>query len=404
MIFVVWAVCSSELETDVISRGELITQGRNFSIAPMESGILKIIDIREGEFVKKGTLLCQLDPIFYSYQLLTLSSKREKLENQILRLEAELYGSTTIDLLDEFEKKIYQRRIYERQMIRAKYQAYFRSYQERISIAKEKLKNIVKRKSLLQEAIIIETKFLNKEANLYAKNFERQRELIQTKLSLENLITEENEIGFSLKQLREEKNIQEVTLREWEAGIDREIIERIDELRNQLVEIYHTITATKKKSEWMEIRAPHDAFILKISEKAVGSTLTAGENFILLSPEAGTFEFRIDILPTDISRVEIGQPVTIKLDSMNFSRYGTLVGRIKSVSADTIENNINGQKMKVYQGIVSIEENHLFNLPESFRLRPGMEAQLDINTGTRTLLSYLITPIQNALDESFIEP
>ena len=89
---------------------------------------------------------------------------------------------------------------------------------------------------------------------------------------------------------------------------------------------------------------------------------------------------------------------------MNFSRYGTLVGRIKSVSADTIENNINGQKMKVYQGIVSIEENHLFNLPESFRLRPGMEAQLDINTGTRTLLSYLITPIQNALDESFIEP
>ena len=223
-------------------------------------------------------------------------------------------------------------------------------------------------------------------------------------MSLENLITEENEIGFSIKQLREEKNIQEVTLREWEAGIDREIIERIDELRNQLVEIYHTITATKKKSEWMEIRAPHDAFILKISEKAVGSTLTAGENFVLLSPEAGTFEFRIDILPTDISRVEIGQPVTIKLDSMNFSRYGTLVGRIKSVSADTIENNINGQKMKVYQGIVSIEENHLFNLPESFRLRSGMEAQLYINTGTRTLLSYLITPIKNALDESFIEP
>ena len=74
------------------------------------------------------------------------------------------------------------------------------------------------------------------------------------------------------------------------------------------------------------------------------------------------------------------------------------------MSADTIENNINGQKMKVYQGIVSIKENHLFNLPESFRLRSGMEAQLYINTGTRTLLSYLITPIKNALDESFIEP
>lgn len=105
MILVVWAVCSSELETDVISSGELITQGRNFSIAPMESEILKIIDIREGEFVKKGTLLCQLDPIFYSYQLLTLSSKMEKLENQIFRLEAEFYGSTNIHLLDEFEKK-----------------------------------------------------------------------------------------------------------------------------------------------------------------------------------------------------------------------------------------------------------------------------------------------------------
>lgn len=101
----------------------------------------------------------------------------------------------------------------------------------------------------------------------------------------------------------------------------------------------------------------------------------------------------------------IGDEVTIKLDSLPFTKYGTLNGKLRQVSEDVLTDDVYGKEGLAFRGWIDITSvEGIRNPPQEFRLQPGLSLEANIQTDRRTLVSYILFPIARAMDESFREP
>ncbi len=148
------------------------------------------------------------------------------------------------------------------------------------------------------------------------------------------------------------------------------------------------------------VRASVPGEIFWLTSAAPGSWIAAGQTLAKVVPSTDEIVIETRILEKDIAFVQAGQPVIIKLNSLPFTRYGALEGRVKFVSPDTVEDNIGRGTYRLY---VSVEESAAQIAERGLVLVPGMAAQVDIVTGKRRIMDYFIDPILRAVNTSFRE-
>jgi membrane fusion protein, adhesin transport system len=132
----------------------------------------------------------------------------------------------------------------------------------------------------------------------------------------------------------------------------------------------------------------------------VGGVIPPGAIITEIVPLDKELVVEAKIQPRDVGHVRIGQPVTVKVTTYDFSRYGGITGELKDVSASTF---LDEQGEPYYKGIVELDRNYVGKDPMHNRVMPGMTVQADIKTGKKTLFSYLLKPVYSSVSTAFRE-
>ena len=179
--------------------------------------------------------------------------------------------------------------------------------------------------------------------------------------------------------------------------------------RSELDATRQNLAKAQKLSDLSALEAPADAVVLKVGRISSGSVASGGnlqqEPLFTLVPLDAPVEADVNVAAGDIGFIKVGDPVQLKLDAYRFMQHGTAKGVIKSISEGSFTTDDNNTPMQPYFKVrVTIKEAHLRNVPDDFRLIPGMTLVGDILVGRRTMLSYLVEGALRTGSEAMREP
>ena len=212
-----------------------------------------------------------------------------------------------------------------------------------------------------------------------------------------------DELKNSLLELKHQRestlSSKQTFIQEWRNNISEELVK----VERELTSTQKDYDKVKQLIEYVELRAPCDSVVHEIAAFSVGSAVREAEALITLIPLVGNIELEAEIQPQDIGKVEIGSDVRIKLNAYPFQKFGTLNGKVRNISENTLQKQQSQIPVSYYRARIVVS-GHLDHVKKNFRLIPGMEAQAEIKTGKRRIIEYLIYPLIKALDESIREP
>ncbi|WP_027526564.1 HlyD family type I secretion periplasmic adaptor subunit [Bradyrhizobium sp. Ec3.3] len=403
--------------------GKILPSGRVKVIQPFETGVVRSIRVQDGQAVKAGDVLIELDPT-------TNEAERDHLRNDLLaerlniaRLGAALSGDPVADFVPpagaDLELISTQRQLLLNQVTEhrakvgalARQQAQKEAEQATTAATIHKLETII---PVVQSRVDIRKTLVEKELGSKLNYFEVLQLLVEQ---------------------QEELSVQKSHLQETEAAIAA-----IRETRNQAAAEYrHTISDDLAKAEQkanglaqdlikaeqrtklQRLAAPVDGVVQQLTVHTVGGVVTPAQPLLVVVPSDSRLEIEAMVSNADIGFVHAGQQVEIKVDTFNFTRYGLLYGQVLSVSQDAVirdraqdrsgervlgpsneSSEPKGQELN-YSARISLDRTHMQIDDRMVNLSPGMAVTVEIKTGSRTILSYLLSPLRRYRQEMLRE-
>lgn len=399
--FLLWA---SFTEIDEITRGagKVVPSGENQMIQNLEGGIVKAILVKVGDSVEKDQPLLKIDNQKSEAQHDSTNIKVLELKAKMIRLKAEAEGEQ-FEVNYEFEKSIPQLVHNERSLYLS------RERQIGAKIRGLEDKKIQKEQELqeIKQRIV----HLERSASLIDEEVEMMRPMVKqgvkSKVTFLKLQREENKIKEDLTSAK--NSIPRI-----EAGIS-EILNNIEEakgdFRNQAKKELNEVTAEamriKESSEALGdqiertmVRSPIKGVIQKLYMHTIGGVIKPGEDLIEIVPTDDVLWLEVKIKPSDIAFVYPGQKTVVKFSAYDFAIYGSLEGEVVHIGADTTED----KKENTYYIIhIKTDKNHLGTETKPLKIIPGMTVNVDILTGKKSVMDYMLKPILRAKQYTFTE-
>jgi hemolysin D len=157
------------------------------------------------------------------------------------------------------------------------------------------------------------------------------------------------------------------------------------------------LVKTEQRSRLQQLVAPVDGRVVQLAIHTVGGVVEPAKPIMMIVPKGGTLVAEVKLLNKDAGFVRQGQSVAVKLEAFPFTRYGTVPGRVETIGSDAIEDDKLGL---VYTARIKLDRDTIDRENERVKLIPGMALTADIRTGTRSIVSYLISPIDQARQEA----
>jgi hemolysin D len=401
--FFLWAALS-QIDQVVVARGRLVNPLPNVVVQPLETAIVKSVEVRVGQVVKQGDTLAVLDATFVQADETQLQARLQSLETQIGGLRAELAGDAELSKEpSNADEKLQAELLRERR-------ASYRAQQLRLSEDLSKLRAALATNRNDQQLVIsrlrsikeIETMQEKMVAQRYAaplQLLEAQQRTQEVQRDLELARNRELEIRRELASLEAEKLAFEKNWRQRSMEELLAVSRERDALQQQLQK-------ADKRNQLVTLLAPQDAVVLEIAKLSPGSVVQAAETFFTLVPLNTVLEAEVEIDSADIGYIKLGHPVHVKLDAFPFQRHGTLDATVRTISQDAFKRNPDapGAADAYYLSRLKLEADGLKNMKESSRLLPGMTLNAEVVVGERSIMSYLAWPVTKGLDEAVREP
>lgn len=173
----------------------------------------------------------------------------------------------------------------------------------------------------------------------------------------------------------------------------------LNEAESELAQQREVLIRLQARVERLDVRVPATGLVKGLRINTIGEIVKPAEPLMEVVPTDEQLVVEARISPSDIGRVRVGQPVKVKVSSFDYGRYGAVSGTLESVSATTFEGP---QQEKYYKGRVQLEHNYV-GTEHHLQIMPGMTVQAGIITGKKTILAYLLMPIQRALENGMSE-
>ena len=361
--FVYWASVS---HVDEVARatGEVIASSRVQIIQSVDGGVLQALYVHEGDRVKAGQLLATLNPTRFGASVKEIEARLASLKAKAIRLRAELINQKGLSFpaeLTTFEE------ILKVEM------ALFKQRRDGLKEELRTLKNAVK---LARDEVRLVAK-LKRSGDV------NQTEVIRTKRGLND--------AESRLIVRKNKFFEEAS---------RELTRAEDEIaQNEQV-----LTQRKQQLEDSKFYALLPGVVKNIRVTTVGGVLRAGEELMQIIPVDDELLLEAKVSPADIARVKNGLEANIRFDPYDYTIYGSVPASVVYVSADTLKEDT-GQGVDVYYRahLTPRTKPVLTSTGRTLEILPGMTAQVDIRTGERTLMDFLLKPLKKTISESFGE-
>lgn len=405
MVFIGWAYFA---EIDEVTRGEgqVIPSTKRQVIQSLEGGIVKEILTREGTNVSKGEVLLRIDDTGFSSDLGELQAKDLNLSIQIqrLRTEAENPDTKKIDFAKELRDRapaavsneetlfdirksaltnqlsVLNERLQQRQQELAELQENKKRYQNGLAIAQKEFKL---KEPLAKRGIVSKTDVLRLERELS----DLRGQLASTEQALPR-------VEASIREAERLSDEQKLSFRQ----------NAQTELNAKLAEhavVQESLRAATDRVDRTDIRSSVAGIVNKLHTNTVGGVVRAGEPLVEITPIEDTLRVEVRVPPKDIAFVHPNQKALVKITAYDFTIYGGLDGQVEIISSDSIKDE--ETKESYYLVTVRTNETILRKGKESLPIIPGMVAQVDIVTGKKSVLDYILKPIVKAKREALRE-
>ena len=360
VIFFVWAHFAI-LDEVTVGTGKVTPSSRAQVIESLDGGIVDQLNVHEGDIVEKGQVLARLDPTRFQSNFGEAASKARTLRASAERLQAELTGAPlafSAETLKEPE-------------LVARETQLFQSRRRNLS---ETVSNLEQSKKLVQEE-------LRMTAPLVAKGAAGEVEVIRLRRQVSDL----------QGKIDEAKNDYAVRARE-------EQVKNNADLDAQL----QVVTGKEDQLTRATIYSPVRGIVKDIQVTTVGGVLQPGGKLMEIVPLEDQLLIETRINPRDIAYIRPGLPATVKVTAYDSSIYGNLPGEVETVSPDTLQDEVKRDQY-YYRVYVRTQKAELTNKAgRKFPIVPGMVANVEIKTGQKSVMDYLIKPL-NKVKESMRE-
>ncbi len=396
-----WA---SQTELDEVTRGEgkVIPSSKIQVIQNLEGGILSEVLIAEGEIVEKGDVLVRIDDTRFSSSFMESKLKYWELLARASRLESEARGealSLPEKLLEErpelaaAERRLYETRQREVQSNIDVLEQQARQRQQELAETQAKLNKLRRSYELSNEE-------LNMSEPLVAVGVISEVEILRLKRTVNDLRGEMETTRLAIPRIRSSlaevrQKIEDVKFR-----FQSEAASQLSEVQAELGRTQTTITSAEDRVSRTLVRAPVKGKINRLMINTVGGVIQPGEDIVEIVPVDDSLLIEAHIRPSDIAFLRPGQNAMIKFTAYDFSIYGGLPATLERISADTITNEEDESFYLIY---LRTEKNYIDSNKGPLEIIPGMTVTVDILTGKKTVLDYLLKPILKAKNEALRE-
>jgi hemolysin D len=397
-----------KLDRVVSSVGRIVPTGGELYVSPFDTGIVRQVNVKAGDVVKKGQVLATLDPTFTHADLLQLQQKLASDEAAVARLEAELsgrpYAFSATDPVQSLHGGIWQKRQAEYRSNLADFDARIHSAEAQVAQSQSDSQEYAKRLKLADQVEKVYQPLLD-------KGYVSKLQLMQatdTRTEMGRLLAvAQNQVSSLRQTLASLKAQRESFIQKWNSDAGTELVT----VRNDLDVTRQNLQKAQKLSDLSSLDSPADAVVLKVGKMSSGSVAGGGaqtsgqEPLFTLVPLDAPLEADVTVAASDIGFIKIGDPVQLKLEAYRYMQHGTAKGAIKTISEGSFTTDANNVPVAPYFKVrVAIKEVHLRNVPADFRLIPGMTLAGDIMVGRRTILSYLVEGGLRTGSEAMREP
>jgi hemolysin D len=395
--------------------GKIVPSGRTKVIQPFETGVVRSIRVQDGQVVKAGDVLIELDPT-------ANAADRDHLHNDLLaeqlniaRLHAALAGGD--DPMADFMPPVdadptlisTQRALLLHQVTehQAKVAALVRQQAQKEAERATTAATIQKLEALIpviQPRVDMRKMLMDKDLGSKLTYYETLQLLVEQQRELTVQKSHLQEAEAAAAAIRE-------TRRQAEAEYRHTLSDELAKTEQKARGLTQELIKAEQKTRLQRLAAPVDGMVQQLAIHTVGGVVTPAQALLVVVPSDSRLEIEAMVSNRDIGFVRPGQEAEIKIDTFNFTRYGLLQGQVLSVSQDAIirdrqrdrpedrgqgaaneTSEPKGQELN-YSARISLDRTQMQIDEQMVNLSPGMAVTVEIKTGSRTILSYLLSPL-----------
>jgi hemolysin D len=413
-IALAWA-CIGAVDIVAVAPGKIIPSGRTKTIQPFETGVVRAIHVHDGQSVSAGDTLIELDPTMSGAELGRFKSDLMAAQLEVARLRAALAGKddplaefnppdrAPSDLIQMHRRFLVSQTAEQNAKIAALDQQVAQKEAERATIQAsiEKLKAII---LPLQERVEIRRHLFNKELGSKLLYLSELQDLVGQR---QEILVQQSRYGEAEAAIAALVETRSKTMAEYERGL----LDDLTKAEQKAAGLAQDIIKAEQRTTLQTLTAPVGGVVQQLAIHTVGGVVTPAQALMLIVPAEARLEIEAMISNRDIGFVEVGQDAAIKIDTFNFTRYGLLHGKILIVShdaiardkpqerlvdkqqgAETSSSEPKGQEL-VYAARVSLDRTEMEVENKTVNLSPGMAVTVEIRTGSRSIISYLLSPL-----------
>jgi adhesin transport system membrane fusion protein len=397
-----WWAYETTLDEVTRGQGKVIPSSKIQIIQNLEGGILSEVLVKEGEMVEKGQILLKIDDTRFASSFRETELKRYELLARSIRLKAESEGTKFT-----LPKNIIEKQPHLAENETALYQSRKLALKSAISVLKQqeaqRRQELVERASKqkqLQKSYELSDQELKMSEPLVSAGVMSEVELLRLKRTVNDLFGEMEANRLAIPRVQSALREARQKIAEKEAQFRTEAAIQLSEVSAELARTLEATFSQKDRVTRTQVRSPVKGTIKQLKINTVGGIIQPGMDLVEIVPVEDNLLIEAKIRPADIAFLRPGQEAMIKLTAYDFSIYGGLPAKLERISADTIEDEKDESFYLIY---LRTDKNYIESSKGNLDIIPGMTTTVDILTGKKSVLDYLLKPILKARNEALRE-
>ncbi|AZD30698.1 MULTISPECIES: HlyD family type I secretion periplasmic adaptor subunit [Pseudomonas] len=406
VLALLWA-CLGKIEVVAVAPGKIVPNGKTKLIQSSETAVVRAIHVSDGQAVKVGELLVELDPT-------AADADVRRIQNELLAARVDsARGAAMLDAINQQQPPASligaiananpEQVLGAQRWLQGQYQEY-RSNLELVDA------EILQRSAEIQSAQA-QVASLGQTVPIATQLAEDYRRLLEQQYVARHEYLEKEQARLDLlRQLSvQQASVLQSTAAQAEARRRREgvvaqnrraMLDLQQEANQKAASLVQELAKARYQETLTSLKAPVDGTVQQLAIHTVGGVVTPAQPLMVIVPADQPVEVEAMLENKDVGFVRAGQPVTVKVETFTFTQYGTVDGEVLSVSNDAIEDEKRGL---IYSSRIRLKSDHLMVNGQRVALSPGMSITAEVKTDQRRVIDYFLSPLQQHVDESLRE-
>lgn len=397
----VWAYFAT-LEEVTRGDGRVVPSRQIQVVQAPDRGIVEKIFVQEGDIVEPGQALIEIDDTAFSSQLGEIRQRRWTLMAQIARLQAEA-DQTSLEFPEILTRAVPDLVAQEEDVYRDKkisLESELGVLRNQASQREQEYQEFLATQTKLEAVIEIMKRELEINRNLYERKVLPEIEFLRLQRQLKESEGELQVTKASVQRAQAAKNEASERSRNAVSTFVSDARQELARARGELAIVNESIKGAADRVRRTELVSPVKGVVNKLNITTIGAVVQPAADLIEIVPLEDTLLIEARIRPKDVAFLHPGQKAQVKITAYDYSVYGDLVGILERISADTTEDEEGNRFFRV---MIRTDKNYLGSDTDPLPIIPGMVASIDILTGEKTVLDYILKPIKKVRDEALRE-